>query len=231
MKLMFPVSERFLSLQGEGANVGAPEYFIRLSGCNLAEHFGGCSFCDTRYAQRREQGELLDLETILSGIPRDYPGRACISGGEPLYHEGIIDLLNGIVEQTGCFVSVQTNGSLPIPKYSPPGECQGKAVHWGVSFAMDVKCPGSKMEEHNLFENISRLQQNDQLKFVLVDRQDYDYAKEVLKKYSCRGSIFFQPAYQILEPKQLAEWILQDKLPVRLSLQQQKILWGIRRGV
>lgn len=228
MSLEFPVSERFISLQGEGANVGAPEYFIRLAGCNLAEKFGGCKWCDTKYSQRKDQGELLELKTILDEIPRDYPGRVCVTGGEPLYHSGISSLLDGLLN-LGCFVAVETNGSLLVPRHSPPRV--GEITHRNVSFAVDVKCPGSGMEGHNIFENIPLLRSNDQLKFVLVDRQDYEYAKEVLKKYKCRGAIFFQPAYGMLEPKKLAEWILEDKLSVRLSLQQQKEIWGVRRGV
>jgi len=223
MSLEFPISERFTSFQGEGMNVGTPEYFIRLAGCNLAEKFGGCKWCDTPYSQHKNQGELLGLETILKEVPRDYPGRICVTGGEPLYHAGISDLFDGLIG-LGFLVSVETNGSLPI------ASCR-KYVHAGVSFAMDLKCPGSGMAGHNLFENIALLRRGDQLKFILADRVDYEYAKRVLKKYPCTASTFFQPAYHALDPKELAEWILHDKLSVRLSLQQQKQIWGVRRGV
>jgi len=228
-KLEFPISERFTSLQGEGQNVGAPEYFIRLAGCNLATLHGGCKYCDTAYAQRKEQGELISLETLLDEAPCGYPGRVCVTGGEPLWHKGVSALLNGLLGR-GNFVMVETNGSLLLPRRLPGGR-GGIAVHAGVSFSMDIKCPGSGMAKYNRFENISRLDWYDQLKFVIVDRTDFDYAKGVLREYPCRAPVFFQPAYGMLEPRELAEWILKDKLSVRLSLQQHKTLWGQKRGV
>ena len=227
-----PVSEIFTSLQGEGWGAGLPTLFIRLAGCNLAIEHGGCLYCDTRYAQKPEQGGEMTFDEIFEKVPRDYPGVICVTGGEPLSHGGIIKFLNRLSDSVGGWISVETNGSIPIPKMSRDGGLVEIAVYSSLAWSVDIKCPGSGMEEFNYYENIERLHHSDQLKFVIADRKDFDFAKQIMKTYRrCLGRIVFQPAYKLLDPAELAKWILEDKLSVKLSLQLQKILWGTKRGV
>lgn len=216
----FPVSETFTSIQGEGSTSGLPTHFIRLAGCNLAIDHGGCTWCDTRYAQRKEQAAReMSLEDLIKGVPL-YPKTVCLTGGEPLMHEGLVDLIERLWKR-GKSIVVETNGSIPIP-----------AVRGLVSWSVDVKCPSSRMDTHNCWKNLTELGTLDQLKFVIGDEKDYSYALAVLDEYPVDCPIYFQPAYKYLVPEVLAAWILRDTLDVSLSLQLHKIIWGASvRGV
>ena len=226
------ISEMFYSLQGEGKDTGLPTYFIRVEGCNLAMAYGGCTYCDTRYAQLIEGSNPMTFEAIVEVVKQVQPGRICVTGGEPLYHgETMCQFLNFLVENVNAWVTVETNGSYLIPR---PKEKTGyqTSVSPSVSWNVDIKCPSSGMHAYCLYENLKLLQIGDQAKFVIGDHGDYEYAKTVLKSYPTRGHVVFQPSFGALEPAVLADWMLKDKYPARLSLQLHKILFGpTKRGV
>ena len=212
-----PINETFLSLQGEGKDTGLPTFFIRIAGCNLS-----CKWCDTTYSQKKSQGKEMPFDEILLQVPTEYPLRVCVTGGEPLFHENIVSFLELLGRHIKGWVSVETNGSIVLPYVRPR-----------VSWAMDIKCPSSGMDGYNIYENIERLRFGDQLKFIIANREDYDFAKPLLDIHKHKPyQVVFQPAYESLDPAELAKWILEDKLDVRLGLQQQKIIWGGKsRGV
>ena len=217
MTKTLPINERFLSLQGEGKDTGLPTFFIRIAGCNLS-----CKWCDTKYSQKTSQGKEMSFEEILSEVPKEYPLHVCVTGGEPLSHENIVPFLELLGRHIKGWVTVETNGSIPLPYVRPR-----------VSWAMDFKCPSSGMDGYNVYENAEKLHAGDQLKFVIANREDYDFAKKLLTSFGWRSyQTVFQLAYESLDPTELAKWILEDKLDVRLGLQQQKIIWGGKsRGV
>lgn len=200
------VNEIFYSLQGEGKDVGLPTIFIRLTGCNLR-----CSYCDTKYAYY--EGNYMDCEEIIDVIKKWKCNRVCITGGEPLLQDiyGLIDMLRGYE------VSVETNGSLDIYPLTKKD----------VVIKMDIKCPSSLMHEKMRMENIELLRDRDELKFIVGDRNDYEYAKKIIEVYSPKCGIVMQPWKNA---KKIAEWILRDELDVRFSMQLHKILWKGRRG-
>lgn len=203
--------ESFYSLQGEGKNIGLPTYFIRLGGCNL-----NCRWCDTRYASDR--GEELTVSEILDlCIP--YP-RICVTGGEPLLHDDIVELLHGLLE-SGKEIVVETNGSLdlsPIPE-DPR-----------IMISMDIKCPSSGMDDRMLLDNIPLLKPKDQLKFVVFDDRDLDFAVNVIRERQPICESIFSPVGGMdLEP--LAEEVLLRRLDVRVLPQLHKVIWGRRSGV
>lgn len=216
------VSELFYSLQGESTHAGLPCVFIRLTGCNLR-----CSYCDARYTYE-EAGRVQPLSEILAFVER-YPGAMVeITGGEPLLQANAITLMQLLRDQ-GRTVLLETNGSLDL---SP--------VPDGVITIMDVKCPGSGMESATRFENFALLKPEDEIKFVLCSRRDYEWAVAALRGHSlidplsgrARHPLLFSPVPGCLSAAELAAWILEDTLPVRLQLQLHKILWpGSERGV
>lgn len=210
--VVMKVCEIFYSLQGEGGWVGVPMVFVRLVGCNLR-----CSFCDTRYAY--VGGVEMSVSEILNKV-KGYPCRwVCVTGGEPLVQKETISLVKTLVG-TKYRVCLETNGSLDISSL---------LRLQNVFVSMDVKCPSSGMMDQMKFTNIKKLRGKDQLKFVIGDRKDYMYAKEVVERYPCRCPMFFQPVWRT-DPRKLALWILTDGLNVRLSLQFHKIIWGEQRG-
>ncbi len=205
------VSEIFYSLQGEGRQTGLPTVFVRATSCNLR-----CTYCDTTYAYT--DGKAMTPDEIIRELEQ-YPCRTCcVTGGEPLLQPDI-----GIVVSTlvlnGYHVCIETNGSLPITAF-----VQDEAV----MVSLDIKCPSSQMEQRMRFENLAVLRDCDQVKFVIGDQRDYDYAKDILLRYRPRGSIFFQPVWGT-DATKLAGWILSDGLFVRLGIQLQKHLWGTAR--
>jgi 7-carboxy-7-deazaguanine synthase len=203
------INEIFHSLQGEADAVGFPTVFVRLTGCPLR-----CSYCDTEYAFHH--GDWRDFDSILDEI-RGYGARhVCVTGGEPLAQPNCIDLLKRLCD-AGFEVSLETSGALDVSAVDPR-----------VSRVIDVKTPDSNEASRNRLENFSVLTPRDQLKFVIGSRGDYDWSKSFIAEHGLadRSRILFSPSYHQLSPTTLAEWILQDHLPVRFQLQLHKILWG-----
>jgi 7-carboxy-7-deazaguanine synthase len=207
------VTEIFYSLQGEARTVGLPTVFIRLTGCPLR-----CGYCDTTYAF--QGGEWKSLDTILEEVKAHKAKYITVTGGEPLAQKQCINLLTQLCD-AGYEVSLETSGAMDVSNVDPR-----------VSKVMDLKTPGSGEESKNLYENIEYLSNHDQVKFVICDRNDYDWAVEKLTSYKLaeKCEVLFSPIHAELEPSQLAEWILQDKLPVRFQLQLHKYLWGDEQG-
>jgi 7-carboxy-7-deazaguanine synthase len=207
------INEIFYSIQGEGAWTGLPNIFIRTTGCNLR-----CSFCDTKYAYNK--GKEITVEKIIEKISK-YPCKfICITGGEPLLQKDIIDLINRLIKK-GYKISIETNGSLSIEKISDIKS---------LMVSLDIKCPGSDMHEKNYLENINFLKKDDQLKFVIKNKEDYNFAKKILEKYKPSCSVFFQPVWG-KNPKDLTDWIINDGLNAKIGLQIHKIIWGSKRKV
>ncbi len=205
-----------MSLQGEGAHMGLPTFFVRLAGCNLR-----CRWCDTPYA-RKPLRKFFTLEDILKEWERR--GKLSyvqITGGEPLLQEAAYDLMSLFLLKR-VTVLLETNGSLSL-----------KRVPREVVKIMDLKPPSSGMEKQMDYSNLAYLGRKDQVKFVIADRADYVWAKEKLFKHylPLYTQVLFSPAYGRLDPRELAEWILKDLLPVRFQIQLHKLLWGERPGV
>ncbi|OQY13715.1 MAG: 7-carboxy-7-deazaguanine synthase [Desulfobacteraceae bacterium 4572_187] len=210
------VNEIFYSIQGESTHSGRPCIFVRLTGCNLR-----CSYCDTRYAY--EQGVKMDLTEIMTRIAAYMCPLVEITGGEPLLQSDTPILISKLLEN-GYEVLMETNGSLDI------SSIDGRCIK-----IVDIKCPTSDESEKNDMENLKRLGPKDQVKFVIENRIDYEYAKETID-FNCpdfpEEQILFSPVSEEIAPAQLAEWILEDNLNVRLNLQIHKIIWpSSERGV
>lgn len=207
------ITEIFYSLQGEARTVGYPTVFIRLTGCPLR-----CTYCDTEYAFYG--GQWLELDEILKRVAEDAPRYVTVTGGEPLAQRPCRELLTALCER-GYEVSLETGGALDIAGIDPR-----------VSIVMDLKTPGSGEERRNLYANIPHLARKDQVKFVICDRADYEWSRAKLVEYQLdqRCEVLFSPCHGQLSPTELAEWILQDHLPVRMQIQLHKILWNDVRG-
>jgi 7-carboxy-7-deazaguanine synthase len=207
------INEIFYSIQGEGTLVGVPSIFLRTTGCNLR-----CSFCDTTYAY--EQGTEMSIQEIIDEIEKFACTSVCLTGGEPLLQKDTAKLIDCLLQKK-YQVCLETNGSISIKRYG------GKK---SLLISLDIKCPSSGMHDQMNMKNVSYLSKNDQLKFIIKNKEDYEYAKKILEKYNPPCVVFFQPVWGI-NPKKLASWILSDGVPVRLSLQLHKIIWGTKRGV
>lgn len=209
------ISELFFSIQGESSYAGQPCVFIRLAGCNLR-----CRYCDAAYTYE-EPGARQDLGEIMAFVGR-YPGFPVeITGGEPLLQENVYPLMRELLAADRQ-VLLETNGSISLAK-----------VPAGVVRIMDVKCPGSGMDGQLRADNFARLGPGDELKFVLCSRADYEWAVALLNDTDLNKDvvIHFSPVTGQLESAQLAEWLLNDRLPVRLQLQLHKVLWpAVNRG-
>lgn len=209
------VSEIFYSLQGEAKTVGQPTTFIRLTGCPLR-----CHYCDTAYAF--QGGELQTLDHIVDKV-KTFPTKlVTVTGGEPLAQPDCLPLLRLLIQE-GYRVSLETSGALPIASVPEP-----------VSIVLDLKTPGSGEVHRNLYENIAELRSKDQIKFVILDKADYDWARFKISEFDLTArvkEVLFSPVYESLTPVQLAEWILEDGLEVRLQVQLHKLLWGDKPGV
>ena len=207
------VTEVFYSLQGEANTVGWPTVFIRLTGCPLR-----CHYCDTPYAfaggEKRAIEDLL-AETLAYGCRY-----VTVTGGEPLAQPECLILLKALAEQN-LDVSLETSGAFDI-----------RAVDPRVAIVMDLKTPGSGEMARNCYDNIAHLKPIDQVKMVLSDAEDYHWAKQILAKYdlAARCTVLFSPVFEKMSPTQLAEWILADRLPVRMQIQLHKLLWGETPG-
>jgi len=207
------VSEVFLSIQGETSRTGLPTVFIRLTGCPLR-----CRWCDTTYSF--QGGETIALEELLRQIAAFGVGTVCVTGGEPLAQKGCPALLAALCDE-GYSVSLETSGAYDIAAVDPR-----------VSRIVDIKPPESGESERNLWDNIPLLNARDEVKFVLANRADYDWARVAVRQHEliARCPVLFSPVQGELDPQQLAEWILADRLPVRMQVQLHKILWGNARG-
>ncbi len=203
------ITEIFYSLQGETRTVGMPTVFVRLTGCPLR-----CGYCDTAYAF--QGGEWMPLPDILARVADFKPRFVTVTGGEPLAQRATLDLLTALCD-ADYEVSLETSGALDVAQ-----------VDARVVKVMDIKTPGSGEADKNRFENIAHLTPRDQVKFVLCNRDDYDWAKTLLTQYdlAARCEVLFSPSFGELDATQLADWILQDRLPVRLQIQLHKYLWG-----
>lgn len=204
------VCEIFTSIQGESTYVGLPCTFVRLSGCNLR-----CSYCDTQYAY--EEGVELSADEIVNRVAETGVNLVEITGGEPLLQEEVVKRLIERFLDTGYTVLLETNGSINI-----------KGLERRIVIILDIKTPGSGMSHEMDFANFEYLKPSDEVKFVLCDRRDYDWAKKVISDYRLTGkcTVLLSPAYGILKPEDLIQWMLEDRLNVRLNLQIQKYIYG-----
>lgn len=207
------INEIFYSLQGEGVLIGAPSIFIRVSGCNLR-----CAYCDTTYAY--EKGTTMTIPQILDEIKKFPCSSVCLTGGEPLQQKDTPKLIDTLLSKK-YQVCLETNGSKDITKYADKKK---------VVISLDIKCPSSGSHKKMKMGNIRKLTKKDQLKFVIKTKKDYDYAKQILLNYHPVCKVYFQPVWGT-DPKKLSSWILRDGLPVRLSLQLHKLIWGTKHGV
>lgn len=208
------INEIFHSLQGESSTVGLPTTFVRLTGCPLR-----CGYCDTAYAFH--QGQQMALEDILQQVQQAGAKRVCVTGGEPLAQPACLVLLSALCD-AGLKVSLETSGAMDI-----------SAVDSRVKIVMDLKTPGSNECDRNLESNIRYLRDKDEVKFVICDRRDYEWAKAKVDQYDLMnrvGEVLFSPSFGQVEYEQLASWILHDRLQVRMQVQLHKIIWGEKPG-
>jgi 7-carboxy-7-deazaguanine synthase len=207
------VSEVFHSLQGESTRAGLPTVFVRLTGCPLR-----CDWCDTSHAF--SGGAQMSIAAILEQVAAFACPTVCVTGGEPLAQAGCLPLLAALCD-AGHSVSLETSGALDIG-----------GVDARVSRIVDLKAPDSGESARNRWENLALLRPTDELKFVLASRADYDWAVAACREHRLFGRcpVLFAPVWDRLPPRQLAEWILADRLPVRMQIQLHKILWGEERG-
>lgn len=211
---MLRVTEIFHSIQGESSHAGRPCVFVRLTGCNLR-----CRWCDSEYTFTG--GERMDLDDVVARVR----GYGCnlveITGGEPLAQSESLDLISRLLEE-GFEVLIETSGSIDIT----PVDRRAKII-------LDVKCPGSGEVEKNRWENLDDLRDHDEIKFVIADRTDYDWARRVIEERKLdRHTLLFSPVWGEMNPRDLAEWMLADRVPARFQTQLHKHIWGAdARGV
>jgi 7-carboxy-7-deazaguanine synthase len=203
------ITEIFYSLQGEADTVGFPTVFVRLTGCPLR-----CQYCDTAYAFHG--GEWLGVEQVLGRVAEFAPRYVCVTGGEPLAQKNCLPLLEQLCD-AGYRVSIETSGAMPLA-----------AVDARVIRVVDVKTPGSREERRNRYEDLALLRAEEQVKFVICDRADYDWSRARVAELGLaqRCQVLFSPSAEQLPARELADWILADRLPVRFQLQLHKVLWG-----
>lgn len=202
--------EIFRSVQGETSLAGLPTSFIRLAACNLR-----CAWCDTSYSFGK--GTSFTLNEIMSQVDLLGCRYVCVTGGEPLLQPNVLKLMDSLCHSK-YIVSLETGGSLTIKEVPSP-----------VHVILDIKCPGSNMDHKNLWTNLDLLRSKDQVKFVIQDGEDYAYAKAICEKHQLFtkvDEVLFSPVFGVLNPQELVQWILNDKLPVRLNLQIHKFIWS-----
>ena len=207
------ITEIFYSLQGESSFVGLPTVFVRLTGCPLR-----CGYCDTEYAF--SGGDWMELADVLLQVKQYKAAYVCVTGGEPLAQRSCGELLNALCDE-GYNVSIETSGAMDVSN-----------VDSRVNRVMDIKTPGSGEASKNRYENISYLTHSDEVKFVLCGREDYDWAKAVIEKYSLmdKCQVLMSPEHVGVQPSDLADWIIEDRLNVRFQFQLHKHLWNNEPG-
>ena len=209
MSASLRITEIFYSLQGESRTIGLPTVFVRLTGCPLR-----CTYCDTEYAFHG--GERRSIDDILAQVASYSPRYICVTGGEPLAQPECLTLLRALCD-AGYGVSLETSGAMPVADVDPR-----------VSKVVDLKTPASGEQHRNLMENLDHLGANDQVKFVICDRDDYDWARFQVDQHRLPervGEVLFSPSFEQLPARDLADWIIGDNLPVRFQLQLHKLLW------
>ncbi len=213
---MVTINEIFYSVQGESTYAGRPCVFVRLTACDLR-----CSWCDTPYAFY--EGHKRQLDDVLAEVERFDCPLVEVTGGEPLLQEDVYPLMQGLLER-GKTVLLETGGHRSTARIPEP-----------VVTVLDIKCPGSGEAEHTDWNNLERLRPHDELKFVIKDRGDYEYASGVIARHQLErraAAIHMSPVHGVLDPKTLSEWVLADRLPVRVQLQLHKYIWDPQtRGV
>ena len=207
------ITEIFLSLQGEARDAGWPTVFVRLTGCPLR-----CQYCDTAYAFHG--GEWRDIDTILAEVAGYGVRHVCVTGGEPLAQKRCITLLQRLCD-AGYDVSLETSGAIDISE-----------VDRRVSRVLDIKTPGSMEAARNRWENLPLLTAHDQVKFVICDRADFDWARHIVAEHRLADTfdVLFSPSYTQLAARDLADWIVAERLPVRYQMQLHKLLWNDEPG-
>ena len=205
------ITEIFVSLQGESSSVGWPTVFVRTTGCPLR-----CHYCDTAYAF--SGGELMSCGDIMDKVAAYDTRHVTVTGGEPLAQPTTLVLLKLLCD-AGYRVSLETSGALDVA-----------AVDSRVIKVVDVKTPGSGEVQRNLISNLAHLTPDDEVKFVICDREDYEWSREFVEQHSLNSQVLFSPVHGSVDPSTLAEWILADKLPVRFQIQLHKYLWGDEPG-
>lgn len=208
------IHEIFYSIQGESSRIGLPTVFVRLTGCPMR-----CVYCDTAYAF--SGGSNIEVSDIVAKVAEFGTKYVTVTGGEPLAQKDCHVLLKTLCDN-GYSVSLETGGAIDTTP-----------VDLRVSVILDVKTPGSGEVENNVWSNLNHLKPSDEVKFVLCSRADYEWAKEILNKHNITDKcpVLFSPVYSQVNPTELAEWVLADKLPVRMQVQLHKILWGEKPGV
>lgn len=203
------ITEIFLSLQGEADTVGFPTVFVRLTGCPLR-----CQYCDTAYAFHG--GEWWEQQAVLDRVRELGTRHVCVTGGEPLAQRAVLGLLTALCD-AGHRVSLETSGAMPLA-----------GVDARVVKVVDIKTPGSGEEHRNRYEELAALAPTDLVKLVIVNRADYEWSRDKVQALELteRCTVLFSPSYQELPARQLADWILEDRLPVRFQIQLHKLLWG-----
>ncbi|QSX78501.1 7-carboxy-7-deazaguanine synthase QueE [Agrilutibacter solisilvae] len=207
------ITEIFLSLQGEARQAGWPTVFVRLTGCPLR-----CQYCDTAYAFHG--GDWWTIDDVVEQVRRQGVRHVCVTGGEPLAQKRCLVLLQQLCD-AGFEVSLETSGALDIAAVDPR-----------VSRVLDIKTPGSAEVHRNLWENLAQLTAHDQVKFVICSRADYEWARDVVAEHRLQDTceVLFSPSFGQVQPRELADWIVADRLPVRFQMQLHKILWNDERG-
>ncbi len=207
---MLTVNEIFHSIQGESDQAGRPCVFVRLTGCDLR-----CVWCDTPYAFH--EGRKLGVDQIMDAVSAYGCDLVEVTGGEPLLQEGVYELMDRLLA-AGATVMLETGGQVSVAR-----------VPAAVVKIMDIKCPGSGESDKILWDNLPLLTARDQVKFVIADRADYEFAREVLCQHDLDtqcGAVLLSPVHDVLQPVTLAQWVLADRLPVRVQLQLHKYLWA-----
>ncbi|MBM7614113.1 radical SAM protein [Alkaliphilus hydrothermalis] len=203
---MLKVNEIFLSIQGEGISTGLPTIFVRLAECNLR-----CSYCDTVYSYK--EGQEMTIEEIMEKVNSFKYKRVCLTGGEPLLQREVNKLLEAL---EGFEVNIETNGSVDL------SQVERKA---NQRYTMDIKTPSSGEAKSLCLDNFSHLEDNDEIKMVIGNREDYLWTKEIISEYYQRGLLTYSPIYGKIDPKEIIQWILEDGIDARFQLQLHKVLW------